>query len=190
MKGRESGMPEEGCWESFLDPSCIVGRLDCARSTSGIVELGYGYGVFTVPAAWIAQGRVLAFDIEQNMVAVTTYRAWDAGLKNVAAELRNFIASGTGLPDACVDHAMLYNILHVEGPLGLLAEAFRVLVPSGKASIIHWRSDIETPRDPSLAIRPRPEQCRAWAEQAGFRFVRNAPLSCCSYHFGLVTEPP
>jgi hypothetical protein len=30
-----------------------------------------------------------------------------------------------------------------------------------KFPIIHWRSDIETPRGPALEIRPSPEQCLA-----------------------------
>ena len=59
-------------------------------------------------------------------------------------------------PDASVDHAMLFNILHVEEPVGLLCEAMRVLVPGGKAGIIHWRTDLETPRGPSMADPPMP----------------------------------
>jgi SAM-dependent methyltransferase len=188
MKGRESGMPDEGYWESFFNPACIVDRLDCGDSRIGLVEFGCGYGHFTVPAARIARCQVHALDIDPDMIAATARKAEAAGLSNVVVEQRDFVAEGTGLSDAAADHAMLYNILHVEEPVALLVEAFRVLVPGGKASIIHWRSDIETPRGPSLDIRPSPTQCREWAEQAGFRFVRDEPLSCCSYHFGLVME--
>jgi predicted methyltransferase len=83
---------------------------------------------------------------------------------------------------------MLFNILHIEESDMLLREAFRVLAPGGKAGIIHWKADAATPRGPSLAIRPRPEQCRALAEQAGFRFVRSEELCCCSWHWGMVVE--
>jgi hypothetical protein len=53
--------------------------------------------------------------------------------------------------------------------------------------VIHWRSDILTPRGPSLAIRPTPEQCAAWLVEAGFQAVQAVELEdICPYHFGLV----
>jgi len=79
-----------------------------------------------------------------------------------------------------------FNILHVEDPVELLREAFRVLSPEGKLGIIHWKTDPATPRGPSMAIRPQASQCRAWAEQAGFQFLRDENLSCCSWHWGMV----
>ena len=186
MKGRESGMPDEAYWNTFFNPSCIVERLDCAASIRGLVEFGCGYGLFTLPVARLVQGPVLAFDIEPEMVAATTEKVRTDKLANVVVERRDFVAEGCGLPDASVDYAMLFNILHLENPVGLLREAHRVLVPGGRVGIIHWRSDLETPRGPSLGIRPRPEECRTWGEQAGFTFVRSEDLSCCSYHYGLL----
>ncbi|AGA28445.1 class I SAM-dependent methyltransferase [Singulisphaera acidiphila] len=190
MKGRESGMPDEAYWESFFNSSCVVEQLDCAESQRGLVEFGCGYGLFTIPAARLAKGPVLTYDIDPAMIAATEAKAKAAGLANVTVEQRDFIGDGTGLADDSVDYVMLFNILHVEDPVSLLNEARRILAPGGKVGIIHWRSDIETPRGPSLAIRPRPEQCRAWSEQAGLRFVRYEPLTCCSYHFGLIVEKP
>lgn len=190
VKVRESGMPDEGDWNTFFNPRCIVERLDCAESCRGLVEFGCGYGLFTVPAAQVARGQVFAFDIEPEMVAATRAKVEEAGLSNVTVERRDFVGEGSGRPDASVDHAMLFNILHIEDPVSLLTEARRILMPGGKVSIIHWRSDVETPRDPSLAIRPSPEQCRDWGERAGLKFIRAEPLSCCSYHYGLVMERP
>jgi SAM-dependent methyltransferase len=84
---------------------------------------------------------------------------------------------------------MLFNILHTENPLGLLREARRILRPGGKAAIIHWNPDQATPRGPDMRIRPRPEQCQAWALEAGFDLA----LPCVSlppYHFGLAGRKP
>ncbi len=190
MKGRESGMPDEEYWETFFDAACIVRKLDCAESRLGLVEFGCGYGQFTVPAARIARGPVFALDIEPEMVASTGEKVRALGLCNVSVELRDFVEHGTGRPDSSVDYAMLFNILHMENPVELLEEVRRIHVPGGKVGVIHWRSDIPTPRGPSLDIRPKPEECRAWGEQAGLAFVRGEPLSCCSYHYGLVLERP
>jgi SAM-dependent methyltransferase len=192
MKGRESGMPEEDYWQTFFDADCIVEKLDCTRAASeSIVEFGSGYGTFTLPAARRTTGIVHAFDIEPDLVALMNRRARESGLKNVRAGVRDFVKQGTGLLEASVDHAMVFNLLHLDDPVELLREAFRVLKPGGTVSIIHWKYDPSTPRGPSMAIRPRPEQCRAWAEAAGFVFVRDQDLSaCCDFHYGMLLMRP
>jgi ubiquinone/menaquinone biosynthesis C-methylase UbiE len=168
----------------------MVEKLDCTGPCGDIVEFGCGYGTFTIPAAKATTGRVIAVDIEPAMVAETVEKAKATGLANVVGIVRDFVAEGTSLPDAHVGRAMLFNILHVENPIGLLREAYRVLVPGGEVGIIHWRSDIPTPRGPSLPIRPTAKQCREWGEEAGFKFVRYESLCCCSYHWGLVMRRP
>lgn len=57
MKGRESGMPDDSCWESFFNPRCILERMDCAGSCGDVVEFGCGYGTFTIPGAELVTGR-------------------------------------------------------------------------------------------------------------------------------------
>ena len=186
MKGRESGMPEGSDWETFFDPRCILEKLGCLGHCGDIVEFGCGYGTFTIPAAQLVAGRVFALDIEAEMVAETARKATDAGLANVFAEQRDFVASGCGRADKSAGYAMLFNILHIEDPVALLREAYRVLSPGGTVGIIHWRTDIPTPRGPSLDIRPTPDDCRSWGEAAGLKIVRYESLCCCSWHWGLI----
>jgi len=187
-KGRESGMPDEAYWGSFFDPECIVSKLDCAGGD--VVEFGSGYGLFTVPAAKLISGIVYAVDIDPQMVAATKTRASDAGCSNVIVQQRDFLADGCERPDNSAAYAMLFNILHIAEAQELLRETYRVLAPGGKVGVIHWKSDEETPRGPSFSIRPRPEQCREWAERSRFRFVRDEELCCCSWHWGMVLEKP
>lgn len=190
MKGRQSGMPDLPQWESFFNPQCILEKLECCRLGGDIVEFGCGYGTFTIPAAQLNEARLFALDIEPAMVAETTNKALQSGLRNVIAEQRDFVATGSGRSDQSVVYAMLFNILHIENPVGLLREAFRALVPGGVAGIIHWRNDVATPRGPSPDIRPLPEQCRTWGETAGLEFVRYESLCCCSWHWGLIMRRP
>lgn len=188
MKGRESGMPQEEAWDQFFDASSLVGRLllPAGRSPGNVAEFGCGYGTFTIPAAMIATGVVTALDIDPDMVACVQQKAIRLRLNNIQATLRDFIALGSGLADGSQSHAMIYNLLHLENPVGLLQEAVRTLEAGGGISVIHWRSDIPTPRGPSLAIRPTLEQCSAWLTQAGFHNVHPVGLQdICPYHFGL-----
>ena len=57
---------------------------------------------------------------------------------------------------------------------------------------MHWNYDPATPRGPSMDIRPRPDQCRDWAEQEGFRLLEPGIMDLPPYHYGMVLErlPP
>jgi len=190
MKTRESGMPEEKVWDSFFQPDEILEQLGLRIGVGNVAEFGCGYGTFAIPAARRSRGTVYAYDIEPQMVAATDQRAASAAMANVTAVVRDFMAVGTGLPTASVEYAMLFNILHAEEPGVLLAEARRILIPDGLLGIIHWNCDPATPRGPSMSIRPRPEQCRDWAIDAGFRLRQPGIVDLPPYHFGMSLEKP
>lgn len=190
MKGRESGMPESQYWDSFCDPPCILTKLDCQNLHGKIVEFGCGYGTFTIAAASRTSDRIVTFDIEPEMVAQTVLRLNELEITNCDVSVRDFVSDGTGLEDQCAQYAMLFNILHIEDPIDLLTEAARILVPGGKIGVIHWRSDIPTPRGPSIEIRPQPETCTKWGEQVGLNFIRSMNFECCQWHWGMVLRKP
>lgn len=184
MKGCESGMPEETLWDTFFHPPVILARLGMNAHTGDVAEFGCGYGTFTVPAARLVRGVVHAFDIDPDMISATEAKVRQAGLGNVRLYERDILTDGTGLPDASVEFAMLFNILHVEDPAALLREGRRLLVSGGRLGIIHWVYDPATPRGPSMQIRPRPEQCRLWAEAAGLVALTTVPVELPPYHYG------
>ena len=192
MKGRESGMPDEAYWASFFDTEGVLDRMLVAPdSCYNLLEFGCGYGTFTLPAAKRTPGLVTALDIEPEMVGMVEQRARTAGIANVHAALRDFVELGAGVEDGSQGHAMVFNLLHIEQPLALLREVYRSLQPGGVLSVIHWRSDIETPRGPPLAIRPKPEQCAVWLAEAGFNSLVHVDLgSAAPYHFGLLAQRP
>ena len=190
MKARESGMPEETYWASFFEVETALTRLLGHEVPEGDwLELGSGYGTFTLPLAKRIRGKVTALDIEPEMIASLQQKAQAQAIGNVVTEQRDFVAQGTGLESATQTGVLIYNLLHLEQPVALLQEAHRVLRTGGYLSVMHWRSDIPTPRGPSLNIRPRPEQCQAWLQAAGFQHIRAVDLTpCCPYHFGLIAR--
>jgi SAM-dependent methyltransferase len=187
MKVRDSGMPVEADWERFFDARQILAKLDFNDFKADVVDFGCGYGTFSVPAARLTSGTVYALDIDPEMINATAARAASFGVGNVKAIERDFVAEGTGLPDASTDYAMLFNILHAEDPVGLLREAWRVLRPGGKVSVIHWVYDAATPRGPSLSIRPPPEHCRTWVQHAGFELLL-PEVMLLPHHYGVVAR--
>lgn len=188
MKTRESGMPDEAMWESFFEPATELSSLGLTADCGDVVEFGCGYGTFTVPAARIVAGTVHAMDIDPEMITLTQAKVKAASLSNVDICLRDFVAAGTGLTDCSAGYAMMFNILHAEHPDALLAEAYRVLRNGGKIGIMHWIYDSATPRGPSMEIRPRPEQCQAWAETVGFGLLDPGIISLPPHHYGMVLE--
>ncbi|HBU70493.1 MAG TPA: class I SAM-dependent methyltransferase [Elusimicrobia bacterium] len=186
MKIRESGMPDHEMWEKFFDPAKVLATLGLDSNSGDVAEFGCGYGTFTIPAAKIIKGVVYALDIEEDMIRITKERAKQLGLENVKAIERDFMAQGSGLPDGGVGYVMLFNILHLETPEVLLAEAKRILKKGGKLGIIHWRNDPTTPRGPSISIRPKPEDCIKWAIAAGF--VNPKQYDLRPYHYGIILE--
>ncbi len=188
MKVRDSGMPDRDYWETLFDVPMILDRLGLDERIDAAIEVGCGYGTFTVPVARNISGTLHAFDIDPAMIAATETRLHDGGFKNVNLSLRDVVANGFGLASASIDAVLLFNILHAEHPTELLRASAELLSPNGRVLVIHWRSDIATPRGPDLSIRPRPEQILAWADETGVLDSQAVPVNLPPWHFGLALQ--
>jgi len=147
-------MPEEIYWNSLFDIPRIINWLDIENISGPIVEIGCGYGTFTLPVAMKTNNQVFTCDIEPAMIEITRNHVRQSGLTNVQFSLRDVLEIGTGLESKSAGMILLFNILHFNERRLLLEEASRTLQPGGIAAIIHWRKDIETPRGPDLNMRP------------------------------------
>ena len=176
MKIRDSGMTDECYWESLFDVPLIVSRLgiDCCHD---VAELGCGYGTFSIPVAKAISGRLYTFDIDPEMVARTKARADSLPM---VCETSDVMESGFGVH---VDAVLLFNILHCERPVELLSHAANALCADGQVLAIHWKYG-NTPRGPSLEIRPQPEQIIEWAAKAGLRPLGEV-IALPPWHYGL-----
>jgi SAM-dependent methyltransferase len=178
MKVRDSGMPDETLWDTFFDIDLILCELHINSQVSNLVEIGSGYGTFTFPAAKRIKDNLYAFDIEPDMIAIVRQKLADMHIANVIVALRDILAQTSGLADNSVDYVMLFNTLHHDAPMDFFSEAYRILKPKGKIGIIHWRSDISTPRGPDVSIRPTPEQMVI--------LIDKEPFILEPYHYGLL----
>lgn len=189
MKVRESGMPTETMWAGFFSPVEILQKLGLESTSKVVLDAGSGYGSFSIPAAKMIRGRVLALDIESAMIDGLLEKLRPQHIDNIDLIQTDFTVTGFCLVDETIDYVMLFNILHADNPVFLTKEAYRVLSPGGKLGVIHWNYDEKTPRGPPMAIRPKPEQCRVWMAQAGFLVSEKIDLP--PFHYGFVgTKSP
>jgi len=185
MKVDDSGMPEEVYWNSLFDIEGIVDWLDLSKINGAtIVEIGCGYGTFTVPIAKKSAGKIFAFDIEPAMIKVAQENVRKAGLSNVTFSLRDVLEQGTGLESESVDRVLLFNILHFSERRLLLEEAARILKKDGIVAIIHWRKDIPTPRGPAVDLRPDQGEILSAAAGLNLKFHGNSKI-LEPYHWGI-----
>ena len=185
MKVRDSGMPTEDIWADFFNVEMILSELHINSKINDLVEIGCGYGTFTIPSAKIIKGILYTFDIEKEMLDAVKLKLKNERIHNVNLEQRDVLTQRTGLADNSIDYVMLFNILHHDSPNDFFNEAYRILKPQGKVGILHWRSDISTPRGPGLSIRPKPDQILQWIDRLKFS-VDKEPGVIEPYHYGII----
>lgn len=183
MKVDDSGMPEEAYWNSLFDIEGIVDWLAIPKIYT-IVEIGCGYGTFTVPIAKKSQGNVYTFDIEPSMIEISRENVRKSELSNVTFNLRDVLEQGTGVEPNSAEMVLLFNILHFNEKRMLLAEASRILKNGGVVAIIHWRKDIPTPRGPAINVRPDKDQILNASEGLNLNFYGNSRM-LEPYHWGI-----
>ena len=79
MKARESGMPDEKMWGQFFDLDAILDGLGIHDLSGNIVDVGCGYGTFSLPAARRNKGIIYALDIEEDMIQAVQMKAVKRG---------------------------------------------------------------------------------------------------------------
>ena len=129
-----------------------------------VLELGPGPGAFTVDAARRAgsEGRIIAVDIQPEMIVRVEERIREAGLANVETHVAG--AYDLPLESESVDRAFLVTVLpEISDQNRALAELWRVLKPGGHLSIT------EEFMDPDY---PFPFETIRRGEAAGFEMVR------------------
>lgn len=187
MKARESGMPDEKIWEQFFDVEKILNELKVDNKIEKLVDFGFGYGTFTIPASKKIKGIVYAYDIENALTKELESKLEINNIHNIVCLNKDFISEGTELKNEEVDYVMLFNILHAEKSADILKESCRILKKNGKIGVIHWNFDSSTPRGPSMSIRPKPEELKSMLIKNGFT-VLQYNINLPPYHYGILAK--
>lgn len=188
MKVPESDMPDEALWQSFFDTDKLLKTLLHDLPVEGdAVELGAGYGTFTQSALKSITGTLHAYEIESELCTYLETQMDAPFSERLQVHCSDVLANGTGLKPNSISLAMVFNLLHFADPSDLLNHIYDILIPGGRLLILHWRSDLETPRGPDKSLRPSPNDVSKWCQQAGFGIVQQVDVSeSCPWHFSVV----
>ena len=167
-------------------PDELVAMLGL-KPTDVVADLGAGTGYFTFRMApLVPQGRVLAIDIQPEMLDIVEARAQEEGVQNVIA------VQGTegapGLADETVDVTLIVDAYHeFAQPSEMLRAVYESTRPGGRLVVVEYRA--EDPDVPIKRLHKMTEaQARLEVEGAGFAFVEN--LDALPQQHVLVFERP
>lgn len=152
-------------------PSRAIAALDLAPDTV-IADIGAGSGYYSLRLApRIPMGRVVAVDIQQEMLDYLGKRATELALPNLQTHLG--AVDDLRLPPATLDAALLVDAYHeFSHPREMLASLLRALKPGGRVFLLEFRGE-----DPRVPIRPLHKMTVAQAqhefEACGFRLTEN-----------------
>jgi FkbM family methyltransferase len=126
----------------------LIGRLPL-EPDDVVADIGAGTGYFSFPVARrVPEGRVIAVDIQPQMLQVIRERRAAAGVDNVETVLGS--ATDPGLDPSSVDLAFIVDAYHeFSHPLEMGMALVRALRPGGKLVLVEYRAE-----DPAVPIKP------------------------------------
>ncbi|TVS16898.1 MAG: class I SAM-dependent methyltransferase [Planctomycetaceae bacterium] len=129
--------------------SLLLTNLGLKRGMT-VCDMGCGNGYYTLKLAQMVgpEGRVLAVDIQPQMLAMLKERAERAGLDNIELILGQ--VHDPKLPPGEVDLVLMVDVYHeFSHPEHMLAAIRESLSPDGVVALTEYRAE-----DPNVPIRP------------------------------------
>jgi len=151
-----------------------------------VADIGTGSGYFVpyLSAAVGPSGRVLAVDIQPEMLAFVERKVSELGLTNVNTVLSQ--EADTRLEPESVDLVLMVDVYHELGsPSSLLSNIRAALRPNGRFSIIDFKRDKEAAEvGPPLSHRVPQERVISELKRTGFELVES--LTILPYQYFLI----
>lgn len=154
--------PERDEWQR---PREVVELLDVSAGAT-VADVGAGTGYFAphLSAAVGPDGRLIALDVEPNMVSHMRERFEEAGLDN--AEARAAAPDDPGLEPESVDRILIVDTWHhIQDRAQYAARLREALRPGGSVLVVDFTAD--SPQGPPAAMRLTAEQVAAELREGG-----------------------
>lgn len=121
-------------------PSKVVNALDL-KPTDVVADIGAGTGYFSFRIApLVPQGKVLAVDIQPEMLDIINFLKKEQNIANVEPVLGGI--SSPNLPDESVDLALMVDAYHeFEYPREMMEGIVRALKPNGRVVFLEYRGE-------------------------------------------------
>jgi ubiquinone/menaquinone biosynthesis C-methylase UbiE len=149
MGHQAAGWLERGNREDEERPSKMVEILKARLGTDDVfadIGAGTGYYSFRV-ASLLPKGKVLAVDIQQEMLDLMTQLAKDRKVTNVEPVLGT--VTDPSLPDGGVDWVLMVDAYHeFDHPREMMEALFTDLKPGGQVILLEFRAE-----DPTVFIK-------------------------------------
>jgi ubiquinone/menaquinone biosynthesis C-methylase UbiE len=146
---RESRDREEDCKTMLAALHVKPGDVVC--------DLGCGNGFYTLKLAALVgpKGRVLAVDIQREMLGLLKDRTTAENVTNVEPVLGTVV--DPKLPEGAVDLVLLVDVYHeFSHPQQMLAAIRKSLKPAGRVALVEFRAE-----DPEVPIKPLHKMSKA-----------------------------
>lgn len=137
----------------------LLGSLDL-EDNDVVADIGAGTGYFSFPIARrLPQGRVLAVDIQQEMLDIIESRKKEAGTGNIEGVLGKI--DDTRLPVDSVDLALMVDAYHeFSHPREMMVSIVAALKEGGRVVLVEYRAE-----DPTVPIKRLHKMSQAQARR-------------------------
>ena len=158
--------------QSEEDPERAIRELHLKPGMT-VADIGAGTGYYTIRIAKLLSptGKVLANDIQPEMLARLRAKAKAAGVNNVETILG--AENDARLPRASIDMAIMVDVYHeLSQPQQMLDSIRTALKPGGELVLLEFRKE-----DANVPIRPEHkmalDQIKAEVEPQGYKFEKS-----------------
>ncbi len=137
-----------------------------------VADIGAGSGYFTFRISpRVPRGKVLAVDIQPEMLEMIQKKQQEAGGTNVQTILGT--VDDPRLPSDSVDWVLLVDAYHeFSHPYEMMRDVADALTPGGRVALVEYREE-----DPSVMIKPRHKMTEAQAvremKAVGLKLLKN-----------------